>query len=203
MELDVTGIIYLWTNKITNKHYVGQTINPEQRKAAHLCEAFTRGSDYYFHRSLRKHGLDAFTYEVLEENIERDRLNERENHYIAKYNSIWPNGYNQCEANSLAESSIEKMRKTKKRQWQELDEESKKQKLEQLRQSNIGRKKSDSQKKKVAEALQHKWLITYPDGTQKTIVNLRQFCKDEGLGTNGQSNLTRGAYRGYKAEKLQ
>lgn len=196
------GIIYLWTNKNTGKHYVGQTIHPDQRKANHICEAFVRGSDYYFHRSLRKHGLDAFTYEVLEENVEREQLNNRENYYIKKYNSIWPNGYNQCEANSLDEIAIQKMSKTKKRQWLELDEEEKNRRIEILRNANLGKPQSEYQKKKAAETFQKEWLITYPDGTKKTIVNLNQFCIDEGLGTNGQSNLVRGKYRGFTAEKL-
>lgn len=196
------GIIYLWTNKNTGKHYVGQTIDPDQRKANHICEAFKRGSDYYFHRSLRKHGLDAFTYEVIEENIERCDLNDRENYYIDKYNSIWPNGYNQCRANSLDEIAIQKMSETKKRQWLELDEEEKKRRVEILRKANIGKPQSENQKKKAAEANQKEWLITHPDGKQEKIVNLEKYCRDKGWNRNGQSNLVRGKYRGFTAEKL-
>lgn len=196
------GIIYLWTNKNTNKHYVGQTINPEKRKANHICEAFTRGSDYYFHRSLRKHGLDAFTYTVLEDDVEREKLNERENFYIDKYNSLWPNGYNQCEANSLDEVAIQKMSDTKKQQYQLKPEDEKAILREHLRKIATGRPQSKRQKQRAAEANQKEWLVTYPDGTKKTIVNLNQFCIDEGLGTNGQSNLVRGKYRGFTAEKL-
>ena len=196
------GIIYVWTNKNTSKHYVGQTIDPDQRKANHICEAFKRGSDYYFHRSLRKHGLDAFTYEVIEENIERCDLNDRENYYIDKYNSIWPNGYNQCRANSLDEIAIQKMSETKKRQWLELDEEEKKRRVEILRKANIGKPQSENQKKKAAEANQKEWLITHPDGKQEKIVNLEKYCRDKGWNRNGQSNLVRGKYRGFTAEKL-
>ena len=197
------GIVYLWTNKNTNKHYVGQTIHPDQRKANHIHEAFVRGSDYYFHRSLRKHGLDAFTYTVLEDDVERETLNERENFYIDKYNSLWPNGYNQCWANSLDEVAIKKMSDTKRKQWQMMSiEERVRWKEERKSFTMKGKKQSENQKKKVTEANQKEWLITYPDGTKKTIVNLRQFCIDEGLGTNGQSNLVRGKYRGFTAEKL-
>lgn len=196
------GIIYKWTNKNTNKCYIGQTIDPEQRKANHICEAFKRNSDYYFHRSLRKHGLDAFIYEVLEENIERSLLNERENFYMDQYNSIWPNGYNQCRANSLDETAIAKMSATKKLKWQLTPEDEKEILKEHLRKIATGKKQTQKQKQRAAEANQKQWLITYPDGTKKTIVNLRQFCIDEGLGTNGQSNLVRGKYRGYTAQKL-
>ena len=196
------GIIYLWKNKNTGKHYVGQTIDPAQRKANHICEAFTRGSDYYFHRSLRKHGLDAFTYEVLEENIERCNLNDRENFYIDKYNSIWPNGYNQCRANSLDEIAIKKMSETKKRRWLELsDDERNKWREERKSFTMKGKKQTENQKQRASEANQKEWMITHPNGKQEKIVNLQQFCRDKGWGSNGQSNLVRGSYKGYKAVK--
>ena len=82
-----TGIIYCYTNTITGKKYVGQTIHPNQRKYSHKYNALMRGSDYYFHRSIRKHGWEAFIYEVLEEHVQN--LNEREDHYMEKYDSIW------------------------------------------------------------------------------------------------------------------
>jgi group I intron endonuclease len=197
------GVIYLWTNKNTGKHYVGQTINPEQRKKNHICEAFTRGSDYYFHRSLRKHGLDAFEYKILEEDILPENLNDRENHYIDHYNSIWPTGYNQCRANALDATAIAKMVESKKKRWELTPEDEKQILREHLRKIATGKKQTPKQKKAVAEANQKQWLITHPDGKQETIVNLQQYCRDKGWGTNGQSNLTRGAYRGYKAHKIQ
>lgn len=196
------GIIYLWTNKTTNKHYVGQTINPDQRKRNHIHEAFTRGSDYYFHRSLRKHGLDAFTYEVLEEDIEKEQLNDRENHYIEKYNSIWPNGYNQCLANFMSQESIEKMKATKRKRWELKPEDEKQILREHMRKIATGRPQSQKQKEAVSKANQKEWIVTHPDGKTERLTNLRQFCIDKGLGTNGQSNLTRGSYKGYKATKI-
>ncbi len=193
------GIIYCWTNKITNKRYIGQTINPEQRKRNHIHEALIRGSDYYFHRSLRKHGLDAFVYEVLEENVED--LNERENFYIEKFNTIWPDGYNQCLANSLDDVAISKMVNTKKQQWLNKSDEEKKAISDYLRTLRLGKKQTEYQKKRAAEANQKKWIITHPDGKQEEVFNLNSFCKNKGWGKNGQSNLTRGSYKGYRASE--
>jgi hypothetical protein len=138
----------------------------------------------------------------LEENIERCDLNDRENFYIDKYNSLWPNGYNQCRANSLDETAIAKMSETKKRQWQLKPEDEKEILREHLRKIATGKIQTPKQKKAAREANQKEWMVTYPNGDRKQITNLRQFCLDEGLGTNGQSNLTRGSYRGYRAEKL-
>jgi len=144
------GIIYCYTNKNTGKKYIGQTINPEQRKRSHLHEAIVLESDYYFHRSIRKHGIDAFEYEVLEDNVEN--LNERENHYINMYDTLWPNGYNQCPANSLDKTAIEKMKETKKRQFAAMSEEERKKLTRKMCEGNVGSKRSEETRKKMSES---------------------------------------------------
>lgn len=93
------GIIYCYTNKLNNKKYIGQTINPEARKNSHKSEAFNEKSHTYnsvFHRAIRKYGYENFTYEILEEIDESryDTLNDIEESYIQKYNTLVPNGYN-------------------------------------------------------------------------------------------------------------
>ena len=47
-----------------------------------------------YQSSIRKHGVDAFIYEVLKEDNDPSNLNDRENFYIEKFNTIWPEGYN-------------------------------------------------------------------------------------------------------------
>ena len=153
------GIIYCYTNKNTGKKYIGQTIHPEQRKRNHLHEAIVKKSDYYFHRSIRKHGIDAFEYEVLEEIVKN--LNVRENHYINMYNTLWPNGYNQCLAASLDKTAIEKMKETKKRQFAAMSKEERRILMEHLIQANIGSKRSEETKKKMSESAK-KYLAENP-----------------------------------------
>ena len=96
------GLIYLATNQINGKVYVGQTINSlKRRQSNHKQGAFVKQDHYYFHKALRKYGFDNFVWEILEEfDIELDihlfcLLNEAERKYIALYNSNNPqNGYN-------------------------------------------------------------------------------------------------------------
>lgn len=147
------GIIYCYTNKNTGKKYIGQTIHPEQRKRSHLHDAMKRNSDYYFHRSIRKHGINAFDYGVLEENVEN--LNEKENHYIDMYNTIWPNGYNQCPANSLDKTAIEKMKETKKKQFATMSEKERKELTRKMCESNKGKKRSEETKRKQSESVKN------------------------------------------------
>ena len=145
-------IIYSYRNIHTNKRYIGQTINPDQRKRNHLYEAIKTNSEYYFHKSIRKYGWDSFVYEVLENVEKREFLNERENFYIQKYNTLWPNGYNQCLANSLDESAIDKMRKTKKTQYANMTEDERKESTRHMCEKNKGSKRSDNTKKKMSES---------------------------------------------------
>lgn len=91
------AIIYKYTNTINNKVYVGQTVNPRQRKSAHSSSSGNINSSEYdkpFYVDIRKYGWDNFIYEVLEE-CDISDTRERENFYIDRFNSI-EEGYNIC-----------------------------------------------------------------------------------------------------------
>ena len=85
--------IYVFRNLVNGKVYVGQTINPLRRKSGHLCAA-KRGDDYPLPRSMRKHGIENFLFEVIEE-CDDAVINEREKFWIAHLDSRNPDkGYN-------------------------------------------------------------------------------------------------------------
>lgn len=94
----MNGIIYCYTNLITGKKYVGQTIDPEGRMANHKSEAFNPKNPLYDNplpRAIRKYGWKNFQYEVLEKDIDNfETLNQKEIEYIAQFNCQTPNGYN-------------------------------------------------------------------------------------------------------------
>ena len=161
MSIYTHGIIYCYTNIVTGKRYIGQTINPDQRKRNHLHEATKRNSDYYFHRSIRKYGWDNFDYIVLEENVERTLLNDRETYYINEYNTLWPNGYNQCLANSLDETAIQKANKTKQKKYEAMTEKERKLLTKPMCEKNKGSKRSEETKRKMSESVK-KYLAENP-----------------------------------------
>lgn len=88
----MTKSIYIIKNKINNKVYVGQAINPHRRFIQHLCNGNRLLDNYPIHLAINKYGKENFYYEILEQNIEN--YDEREHYWITYYNSVSPNGYN-------------------------------------------------------------------------------------------------------------
>lgn len=88
--------IYKITNKANGKIYVGQSIDIEERWKQHRWKAFNCNEVGYhsaIHAAMRKHGLDNFVYEVLEQ-CAAEELDEKERYWINLLNCITPNGYN-------------------------------------------------------------------------------------------------------------
>jgi group I intron endonuclease len=207
MEKIMQGIIYCYTNIKNGKKYVGRTIDPEQRKRNHICEALKRGSDYYFHRALRKHGLESFTYEILGE-FEEEILDDMEIKFINEYNTVWPNGYNQCfgGSNRMTPEIREKISQAKKAKFAAMTEEERKEFTKKVCLTNLGKKQSDFQKQKAREANQKSWKLTDPNGNKIIITNLRKFCLEtSGLehGTGNFVNVANGKLKHFKQWKCE
>ena len=106
--------IYLIRNTVTEKVYVGQSLNIKNRLYVH--KAYLRNSNHpneHLQRAFSKYGEDKFVFQVLEF-CGAESLNELEKHWIDKFNSINPDfGYNKKEAGSHgghSEETREKMR---------------------------------------------------------------------------------------------
>ncbi len=101
-----TGSIYLITNTINNKQYVGQTKDTvKARWAQHKKNArkFIRATSigevkcknvFYLHKAMAKHGIDNFKHETIKENVLFSDLDDEEITFITKLNTLRPNGYN-------------------------------------------------------------------------------------------------------------
>lgn len=92
--------IYCYTNKISNRKYVGQTNNIKRRKNEHKSNSQNKYSPEYnllFHKKLRQYGEENFIFSVLEEIESNDIqfVNEREKFWIKEMQSyVEQNGYN-------------------------------------------------------------------------------------------------------------
>lgn len=87
------GYVYLVTNNVTGKCYVGQTVKTvAQRWGYHIGTA--RKSKYPFGKSIAKHGGDAFTVREIDSAVSREDLDAKEVHWIAFHDTRVPKGYN-------------------------------------------------------------------------------------------------------------
>lgn len=88
------GCVYLARNRINEKCYIGKTIKKfETRKRWHERSSI-REDGWYFHRSLKRYGLDSFEWEILFESASNEELCAAEIRLISKLNTRRPNGYN-------------------------------------------------------------------------------------------------------------
>lgn len=104
----MSGIIYCITNTINGKRYVGQTIKMlEKRWMQHKIDS--KRFKGYFQRALKKYGFDCWKQEILEET---DNLNDREQYWIAHYDTLNPKrGYNSTSGGGQAFTVSSKTKK--------------------------------------------------------------------------------------------
>ena len=86
------GYVYRITNTVNQKCYIGISIHePETgRIQKHLIGHGNR----ILANAVKKYGRDAFTYEILEDNVFPELLPDLEIAYIAKFGTVAPKGYN-------------------------------------------------------------------------------------------------------------
>ena len=133
----------------SNKIYIGQSINIDYRFLCYnklKCKGQIR-----LYASLKKHGFDAHTFEVIEE-CDIEVLNERERHWQEYYNCTSKNGLN-CELVSTKECLKVVSEETKRKISNSLTgfrhtEESK----IKISKGLTGRPVSEETKRKISEA---------------------------------------------------
>ena len=92
-----TGIIYKITSP-SGKVYVGQTIRSLKIRMQHHKSKYSECT--LLKRAIDKYG-DEMKYEIIEDNIPQEQLDEREIYWIKELNSLAPNGYN-CDTGGSA-----------------------------------------------------------------------------------------------------
>ncbi|QJT70411.1 hypothetical protein [Microcystis phage MaeS] len=90
-------IIYLATNRVNGKKYVGLTTFPlSTRKSIHKYEANKKNSPFRFHCAIRKYGFDSFDWDIIDSATSETELFEKEKEWVIKFDSF-KNGYNSNE----------------------------------------------------------------------------------------------------------
>jgi group I intron endonuclease len=101
--------IYKITNKINGKNYVGQTTTSINNRFIQHVRYNKFG---ILHKAINKYGSENFTIEEIDGANSQSELNYLETHYIYKYESLAPSGYNLKEGGKAGGklSSVEKNR---------------------------------------------------------------------------------------------
>lgn len=85
--------IYVITNKISGKQYVGQTRDIKQRMISHIQETRRNYSYNELYDDIYNLGVENFTIDSIE-CVDGKFSDERESYWIRKLNTLHPNGYN-------------------------------------------------------------------------------------------------------------
>ncbi len=105
------GFIYLITNLLNGKRYVGQTVGALNTRWTQHKHKARSGSNYAIHNAMRKHGVLNFRMEALCECSSMDELNEDEEHYILLLDCLIDNGHGYnltCGGSSSRKSELTK-----------------------------------------------------------------------------------------------
>lgn len=87
--------VYLITNTVNEKVYVGQTKKSlRSRFRGHVYESEIGRSKCAIHRAIRKHGKDVFAIDLIQKCSTQDELNAMEAFWIKRYNAVGKGGYN-------------------------------------------------------------------------------------------------------------
>ena len=87
--------LYVLTNKVNGKQYVGQSINHPQGRSGRVLRHFNLENDTIISRAIIKYGKCNFSVEVMHyPNWNQEQLNKGEQELISERNAVVPNGYN-------------------------------------------------------------------------------------------------------------
>ena len=139
--------VYIHTNKINGKKYIGQTCqNPPENR-------WKNGKGYsnntHFTRAIQKYGWDNFEHEVVKSQISKEEADILERMLIKELNTMNPNGYNAKDGGSNGRPSDETKRKLSESHKGYIVSEETKRKISE---GNKGKKISEETRKKISEA---------------------------------------------------
>lgn len=165
--------IYLRTNKINGKQYVGQSGDFETRE-----KQFKRINQRYANKRLsedrRKYGLDNFDLKILAEVKTQEEAWELERKYIKDLNTKYPNGYNMSDggktnANFLvSDDTRKKMSEAAKKWWDGINDEEK---------ENFSNKMSEIMRSQERKKIQSTKMLEFYEKHPEAIEKMREIGK--------------------------
>lgn len=189
-------LVYLITNKVNGKQYVGQTIHTLEARWKRHCWAVTANtSGMPISFAIAKYGKENFSLEVLGTATTQEELDTLEIECCAKFDTFSPKGYNLRAGKARGKCSEEtKKRISEGNKGRLVSAETK----IRLRASHLGNQMPDSTRAKLqelyagrsvstlgpkafAEKKSQTYTVTSPDGAVAIVKNMKQFCLEHDL----------------------
>lgn len=198
--------IYVITNAINGKKYVGQTCQGFEFRWLQHKSAARRGNDCYIYRAIRKHGVDSFSVEVVEYIDTLGQANEAEKKWIIQLQSLDSlHGYNSThggDGSMPTEYTRKKLSKTRKEQF--LDPEFK----ARMTAANVGKNHTEQGKQNIATALagnQYRKGIPHDEASKSKISAglLKAIAEGRRASQKGKPTGRKGIKLGPKSEALK
>lgn len=206
--------IYLITNLINNKKYVGQTIQSiKKRWQRHCWKSTLVKNDYPIRNAINKYGKENFSIKQIDEALSLEEANEKEVYWGNYYNVISPNGYSLklggrrhthfSEETKLKISKSNKGKKASPETIQRLSDSHKGIKPTEetkLKISNHfkGKKSHENTNTAASQKNCKKYLFMSPEGIEIEIVNMKIFCHNNKLTHGLMIDLIKGRRKEYK-----
>ena len=169
-------IVYCFANKVNCRSYVGITIlSIEERWYKHVT-AVRNGSEYHFHRALRKHGVDAFEHVILEECASIEELKIAERRWIWLLATNKPAyGYNM----TLGGDGVFGLQMTEETR-------------QRMCEAKLGTKQTEEHRRKISEAMKRRY--TDPAAREQTraslmVPEIRRKMSENGKGKHLRRSL--------------
>lgn len=169
--------VYVITNLINNKQYVGQ-------HTTNKIDDGYFGSGKVLKQAIKKYGSENFSFEVLEilDNCSQRILDSRETDFIIEFNTISPNGYNlKGEDHRIPMSDEIKKKISDKKIGIKMSEETK----NKISDSNMGKFVSEETKNKISDSNSGKrWVYNPTTNEHKKIKDVDNIPEGFVIGSN-------------------
>lgn len=192
-------LIYSITNLVNGKIYVGQTRQGlPRRKGEHIYRFNLGERDHKLYQAMRKYGIENFRFDVLCCCLKPEYLDEMEVHFIAQFNSF-KRGYNMtCGGDSVSDETRKKIGVAHKGRvitWHS--------KLWESRRANPDfRPAREYVASGAANTSAKSYLIRFPNGEERVVTGLNQFCKEHGLTKKCLFDILEGKQKHHKGFSL-
>lgn len=202
-------IVYLITNLINSKQYVGQTTQSLEKRWRRHCWKSTSKNSMPICQAISKYGKENFTIQILIYCSSQRRLNEQELFYTNELKTWSPNGYNLRAGdgrgsmsletkNKIAAANTGKKRSIKARQNMSNAHKGKTLSLEQrqkISNANKGSNNSFYGKHHTQESIDKfskTYTIVSPEGEIMIVKNMAEHCRKYNLHKGNMNSMVKG-----------